>query len=74
MLYTFLGAFIGGILTYIFCKWTRVNFTTGTGFFSDAGIYMFVGILIGAGAGFGYGVSALLSGNHVVQRLWKLWK
>jgi hypothetical protein len=71
MLYTVVGTFLGGMLSYCYCKWKRVSFSTYNGFFSDAAMYIFVGGLVGAGAGFGYGVNALVNGNHLVYMLWK---
>lgn len=70
MVYTILGAFLGGIVTYALCKWNRVSFAN-TYIFSDAFMYIAVGTFIGAGAGFGYGIGALAHGTHIVQRLWK---
>jgi hypothetical protein len=68
MLYTILGAMIGGFSSSLLCRLFKIS-ETRSYFPSDAEIFVFIGTLIGMGAGFGYGSSQLLAGTHIIQTL-----
>lgn len=69
MLYTLLGAISGGFLTYLFCKLTGIN--TGASsqqiilMPSKGQILILLGIIFGAGTGFGIGSYKLTHGNYL---------
>ena len=64
MLYTILGAVLGGVGSYVLFKVFDVDFR-GDRFIPGIGV---IGVifttLMGAGIGFGYGSASLLNGNH----------
>jgi hypothetical protein len=72
MLFTILGAFIGGFVSYYLAKCLGIGFNRSAGIvrvISMGDVVVFAGILIGGGIGFGYGTSLLLSGKHLFNRL-----
>jgi hypothetical protein len=69
MIYTILGAMIGGGSSFLLCRLFKISDSTSTYAPSEALICVTLGTLIGMGAGFGYGTSQLLSGTHIVQTL-----
>jgi hypothetical protein len=71
MLYTVVGAIIGAVSSAMLCKITDVNFSSSGFAPSDAALYIFVGTLVGAGTGFGYGLNSMINGSHIVYRFWK---
>lgn len=70
MLYTIIGGFVGGCATYFICKLTGVSFDSSSSYIkfpSNGNIIVFLGFIIGASMGFGYGTSQFIAGNHMLN-------
>lgn len=64
MLYTILGAVLGGVGSYVLFKVCDVDFR-GSRFFPGIGQFgVIFTTLMGVGIGFGYEYALLMSGNH----------
>lgn len=70
VLYTLIGAICGGLTAFVVAKVMDANFKSGFGLSSGDFSVMF-GIILGTGIGFGIEVSALVSGTHPVQNIFK---
>ena len=71
MIYTILGGITGAIVSFVLCRLFRVSEISVSFFPSPASICIYMGTLIGFGAGFGYGSGQLLAGTHLYQNLIK---
>jgi len=71
MSYTIIGGLIGAAAASIFCALTGKD-TSSHYAPSDGALIIIAGTLLGAGCGFGLGVTALASGTHITQKLFKL--
>ena len=71
MFYTILGMVIFGSLTYVLCKLNDVSFRSSGCVPSEGSVFTILGVLVGAGLGFGYGLHALTTGTHSVVNLFR---
>lgn len=69
-MYTIYGMIIGFLITFIFCKWKGISFSSSSSRIpSDSEIIMFLGIILFGSIGFGYGASLFLNGAHYYNKL-----
>lgn len=71
MFYTILGMTIVGFLTYVLCKMSDISFRSHGCVPSEGAVFTILGVLVGAGLGFGYGLHALTTGTHTVVNLFR---
>ncbi len=65
MLYTILGAIAGGTITYVACKLTNTDCSSGGYAPSIGGYFIMMGTILGAGIGFGIGITRFMNGNYL---------
>lgn len=65
MLYTIGGALIGGVSTYIICKVMNEEIGTSHIVPTRGDLLIIFATILGAGIGFGIGVSKLANGNYL---------
>lgn len=69
MLYTILGGFLGGIVSYSLLKCFNVSFRSGDYGMSYGDLGVLCGIMMGIACGFGFGTSQLFAGTHPINKL-----
>jgi hypothetical protein len=72
MLYTIIGAISGGLVTFLICRICNIKTDEHHGFIrmpSGGQICILAGTILGAGMGFGYGVSSLANGTHLINKI-----
>lgn len=70
MIYTVIGAIVGYKATGYLCSYKKIPIAHGYAPGNKL-IIQIVGLLIGAGVGFGFGTMSLVHNEHVVQKLFK---
>jgi len=64
VLYLFIGTVSGCVLTYIGCKTFDVSFKGSDYTPSPGALLTFLGTIVGAAVGFGFGAAKLANGTH----------
>lgn len=72
MFYTIIGAIVGGFIFYIVANAMSMSFDKGYAP-STGQLTVMAGVLIGGGAGFGYGTLSLIQGNHIIVKATKMY-
>jgi hypothetical protein len=67
MIYTIIGASIGGIVAWTYCKLTKTSFYKSSDSLSSGDLYMMAGIVSGGLIGFGIGFTLFAGGQLYIS-------